>query len=167
MLLIPVCDWHGVLHSLQTITAVGEKKFLHGGRFKGGWHWMRIGQETGPVVYVCEGFATGSTIHAATGGKPVVVAFACGNLEPVCEVLRHHLPKTRIVVCADDDRETSGNPGLTKATEAAKAVRGRLAVPHGIRGTDFNDLQVEKGIAEVRRQLLTTKVPLTLVPAEV
>jgi putative DNA primase/helicase len=113
------------------------------------------------VIYVAEGFSTGSTVHAATGGKPVVVAINCGNLLPVCEVLRHHLPKTRIVVCADDDRDVvlpngTKNPGLTKATEAAKSVRGRLAVPRGITGTDFNDLMHERGIAEVKRQLATT-----------
>jgi len=164
LLLVPICDWAGTMHSLQTITPAGEKKFLHGGRFKGGFHWIRIGQQTGPVVYVCEGFATGSTIHAATTGKPVVVAFSCGNLLPVCEVLRHQLPKARIVVCADNDHLTDGNPGLTKATEAAKAVRGRLAVPTGMSGTDFNDLQMDRGIMEVSRQLSVTKIPLTLVP---
>ena len=163
LLLVPICDWAGTMHSLQTITPAGEKKFLHGGRFKGGFHWIRIGQQTGPVVYVCEGFATGSTIHAATTGKPVVVAFSCGNLLPVCEVLRHQLPKARIVVCADNDHLTDGTPGLTKATEAAKAVRGRLAVPTGMSGTDFNDLQMDRGIMEVGRQLSVTKIPLTVV----
>jgi Uncharacterized protein conserved in bacteria len=167
LLLVPLCDWGGALHTLQTILADGTKMFLRGGDTKGRFHWIRIGHQEGPVVYVCEGFATGSTIHAATGGKPVVVAFNCGNLWPVCEVIRYHLPKARIVVCADDDRKTPGNPGLTKATEAAKSIRGRMAVPVGMVGTDFNDLQQEKGIAEVRRQLLTTKVPLTLIPAEV
>jgi putative DNA primase/helicase len=159
LLLVPLCDWAGNLHTLQTIQPDGTKLFLKGGSPKGRFRWIRIGQETGPVVYVCEGFATGSTIHAATGCKPVVVAINCGNLGPVCEVLRHHLPKTRIVVCADDDHGSPDNPGLTKATEAAKAVRGRLSVPSGMEGTDFNDLMHERGIAEVSRQLLTTKVP--------
>ena len=113
------------------------------------------------MVYVCEGFATGSTIHAATGCKPVVVAINCGNLLPVCEVLRHHLPKTRIVVCADDDRNTPGNPGLTKAMEAAREIRGRIAIPRWMGGTDWNDLHQELGIMEAKRQLsVTTRVPL-------
>ena len=164
LLLVPLCDWGGNLHTLQTIQPDGTKLFLKGGSPKGRFHWIRCGQETGPVVYLGEGFSTCSTIFAATGGKPVVVAFNCGNLLPVCEVLRHHLPKTRIVVCADDDRDVvlpNGirNPGLTKATEAAKAVRGRLAVPAGMTGSDFNDVHRELGIAEVSRQLLTTKVP--------
>ena len=162
LLLVPLCDWAGNLHTLQTIQPDGTKLFLKGGSPKGRFHWIRIGQETGPVVYVCEGFATGSTIHAATGCKPVVVAINCGNLGPVCEVLRHHLPKTRIVVCADDDRETPGNPGLTKAMEAARAIRGRIAIPRWMGGTDWNDLHQELGIMEARRQLMSTKVPLTV-----
>jgi putative DNA primase/helicase len=162
LLLVPLCDWAGNLHTLQTIQPDGTKLFLKGGSPKGRFHWIRCGQETGPVVYVCEGFATGSTVHAATGGKPVCVAINCGNLGPVCEVLRHHLPKTRIVVCADDDRETPGNPGLTKAMEAARAIRARIAIPRFIGGTDWNDLHQELGIMEARRQLMSTKVPLTV-----
>jgi putative DNA primase/helicase len=167
LLLVPLCDWAGNLHTLQTIQPDGTKLFLKGGSPKGRFHWIRCGQETGPVVYVCEGFATGSTVHAATGGKPVCVAINCGNLGPVCEVLRHHLPKTRIVVCADDDRETPGNPGLTKAMEAARAIRARIAIPRFIGGTDWNDLHQELGIMEAKRQLMSTKVPLTVAKAEV
>ena len=159
LLLVPLCDWGGALHTLQTIQADGTKMFLKGGATGGHFHWIRIGQETGPVIYVCEGFSTGSTIHAATGVKPVVVGFNCGNLGPVCEELRRRLPKTRIVVCADNDHGSPDNPGLTKATEAAKAVRARLAVPHGMEGTDFNDLMHERGIGEVKRQLSATKLP--------
>ena len=171
LLLVPLCDWAGNLHTLQMIHPDGTKLFLKGGSPKGRFHWIRIGQETGPVIYVCEGFATGSTIHAATGCKPVVVAINCGNLLPVCQVLRHHLPKVRIVVCADDDRDVvlpNGikNPGLTKAVEAARAIRGRIAIPRFMGGTDWNDLHQELGIMEAKRQLLATvKVSLTEDPA--
>lgn len=159
LLLVPVRDFDGHIHSLQAIAADGTKKFLHGGRVKGCCHWIRCGQETGPVVYVAEGFATGATIHAVTGGRPVVVAFDCGNLLPVCEELRRRVGKTRIVVCADNDYATVGNPGLTHATEAAAAVRGRLAMPEGIAGTDFNDLMDERGIDVVKRALASTRKP--------
>jgi putative DNA primase/helicase len=48
-----------------------------------------------------------------------------------------------LVICADNDRKTEGNPGLTAATAAAKATGARLAVPEfpeGVSGSDFNDL---------------------------
>jgi putative DNA primase/helicase len=167
MLLVPVRDFDGHIHSVQMIAADGAKKFLPGGRVKGCCHWIRCGQQTGPVVYVCEGFATGSTIHAAMGGRPVVVAYNCGNLLPVCQELRRRLPTARIVVCADNDHATEGNPGLTHAREAATAAHARLAVPEGMTGTDFNDVQAELGIMEAKRQLMSTKVPLTVAKAEV
>jgi hypothetical protein len=42
-----------------------------------------------------------------------------------------------------------------------------LAVPEGMTGTDFNDVQAELGIMEAKRQLMSTKVPLTVAKAEV
>lgn len=152
-LVVPMADWDGRLTSVQTITKDGEKKFLRGGRFHGSFHWIRCGTAIGRKVYVCEGFATGSTIHAATGGKPVCVAFACGNLLPVCRILRAHLPTQLIIVCADNDHATDGNPGVTKALQAAEAVGGLVCIPNGMDGTDFNDLQTEHGIDWVTEQL--------------
>jgi putative DNA primase/helicase len=159
LLLIPMRDWAGELHSVQTITVAGEKRFLRGGRLGGCFHWLRIGEATGPTAYVCEGFATGASIHAATGGRPVAVAFCAANLLPACRVLRENLPHVILVVCADNDHKTSGNPGVTSATAAAISVGARLAIPAITTGTDFNDLMVERGIAEVRRQLSATVKP--------
>lgn len=52
--------------------------------------------------------------------------------------LREKYPHVRITICADNDANTPGNPGLTKAREAAQSCSGFLAVPP-IFG-DFNDL---------------------------
>ena len=145
-LLVPVRDRAGELQSLQYINADGEKRFLPGGRVSGG-HFA-IGKVSGTVC-VAEGFATAATIHEATG-HPVAVAFNCGNLEAVARALREKLPKARLILCADDDAWTDGNPGLTKATEAARAVGGLLAVPdfgadRPEKATDFNDLAQHRG----------------------
>ena len=43
-----------------------------------------------------------------------------------------------LVLAADDDWQTEGNPGLTAATEAARAVGGRLAVPDFAAGAFFS-----------------------------
>ena len=158
MLLVPVRDWDGEMHSIQTITSNGEKRFLRGGRLGGCFHWVRIGQQAGPLIYVAEGFATASTIHAATAGKPVAVAFCASNIAPVCRVLRKHLPRIVLIICADNDR-TTGNPGVTAATKAALEVGARMAIPQGMAGTDFNDLMAEHGIPEVKRQLSATVKP--------
>ena len=60
-----------------------------------------------------------------------------------------------LIICADDDAGTAGNPGLTKATEAAQAVNGLLAVPdfgadRPDGATDFNDLATAQGPEAVR-----------------
>ena len=124
-LLIPVRNARGELQTLQMISPDGTKMFLSGGRVAGGF--FLIG-EVRDVLLIAEGFATGSTLHQATRSA-VAVAFNAGNLERVARSLRALHKTTRIVVCADDDAQTPGNPGRTKATEAARAVGGFVAVP--------------------------------------
>ncbi|MCL1824371.1 MAG: DUF3631 domain-containing protein [Betaproteobacteria bacterium] len=152
LLVIPVRDTGGVLNSVQFINEAGEKRFLSGGQKRGCYY--DIGQPNG-VVCVCEGYATAASIHEATG-HAVAVAFDCGNLKPVALSLREKFPDAKIVLCADDDRHTNGNPGLTKAREAASEVGGVVAVPNfgderleG--GSDFNDLHQAQGLEAVKR----------------
>ena len=115
---------------------------MPGGRVKGCYH--AIGRPSGRVI-VCEGFATGASLHAATGDA-VAVALNAGNLLAVAVALRAKYPCLTIVVAADDDWQTAGNPGLTAARLAAQAVGGEVAVPdfrgyaRGVKDTDFNDL---------------------------
>ena len=49
------------------------------------------------------------------GGDPVAVAFHAGNLAAVARAIRDNHPQADILRCADVDRETPGNPGLTLA----------------------------------------------------
>jgi putative DNA primase/helicase len=124
-LLIAMRDTSGMLHSLQTIAPDGIKMFMSGGRIKG--CYFAIGKLKGALI-VCEGFATGASIHECTG-HAVAVAFNAGNLEAVAIALRSKYPDLKIIIAADDDHQTSGNPGLTKANAAVKAAYASLAVP--------------------------------------
>lgn len=149
-LLVPLRDG-AELHSLQFIAADGAKLFLTGGRVSG--CYFGIGKPD-DVLLICEGVATGASIHEATGGA-VAVAFNAGNLLAVATGLQAKFPGVRLIVCADDDASTAGNPGLTKAREAAEAVGGTLAVPDfGANrpdgASDFNDLRRHAGLAAVR-----------------
>lgn len=137
LLLVPLRDVDGVLWNVQTITPDGTKRFLHGGRKRGLYH--AIG-EIGDSLLICEGFATAASLYEATG-KAVAVAFDCGNLESVARSLRAKYPQIVIVICADNDAGTPGNPGLTKATAAARAVGGKIAIPPEP-FCDFNDAAV-------------------------
>lgn len=113
---------NGKITSLQFINRDGDKRFLSGGE-KGGYPIGKI--VAGEPVCVCEGFATGASIHEATG-HAVVVAFDAGNLRKIAEALRAKNPDAVIVLCADDDESGTGK---RKAIEAAQAVNGLLAMP--------------------------------------
>lgn len=150
VLLIPLRDTTGTLHSLQTIDPDGEKRFR--GRMRGCYH--AIGDRTDGVLIVCEGYATGASIHEATG-RAVAVAFNAGNLEPVAAALHQVYPALTLVLAADDDHLTPGNPGMTKARAAALAVGGFVVMPQFLAGrpdkaTDFNDLHQLAGTGAVR-----------------
>ena len=150
-LLVPLRDTAGKLHSLQTIAPDGEKRFK--GRMKGCFH--PIGCKPPAVcLVIAEGYATGASIHEATGW-PVAVAFNAGNLGPVAVALHKAYPALTLVMAADDDHLTEGNPGLTAAKQAALAVGGSVVVPQFPAGrpdkaTDFNDLAALIGLDAVR-----------------
>ena len=149
-LVIPMRDGADI-HSLQFIAADGDKKFLTGGRVTG--CYFSIGKPTGALLCIAEGFATGATIHEATG-YPVAVAFNAGNLLAVSKAMCEKFPDLTLIICADDDSQTEGNPGLTKAKEAAQAVGALLAIPdfganRPDKATDFNDLARHCGLEAV------------------
>lgn len=125
MLLIPLRDTEGTLHSLQFIGPDGGKRFLTGGLTAG--CYCSLGNVQSRLL-ICEGYATGATLWQATGDA-VAVAFNAGNLKAVAVALRRKFPSLNIVVCGDNDAQTEGNPGLRKATEAAMAVGGSWVVP--------------------------------------
>jgi putative DNA primase/helicase len=124
-LLIPMRDTTGTVHSLQTIAPDGTKMFMSGGRVKG--CYFGIGKPKCALI-VCEGFATGASIHECTG-HAVAVAFNAGNLEAVAVALRSKYPTLKIIIAADDDHQTPGNPGMTKAIVASQTTGASLAVP--------------------------------------
>lgn len=153
-LLIPLRDAAGKLRSLQFIQPDGSKRFKSGGAVMG--CYSAVGGKPGPnaPLLICEGWATACSLHEATGYS-VAAAMSAGNVLAVAQALRGEMPDVPIIVCADNDIGTSGNPGLTKAQEAARVIGARLAVPdfgHGSPegATDFNDLAMLCGHCVVR-----------------
>jgi putative DNA primase/helicase len=161
-LIIAIRDHQGNLRGLQFIKPKKDpetgrdKNFLAGTSKKGRFVLIGENYEAADALLFCEGWATGCTLHEASG-LPVVVCFDAGNLQAVAEVWRAKRPNQKFIICADDDHLTSGNPGLTHALKAAQAANGCLAAPtfSGNRGqgdTDFNDLHQREGLEAVRRQ---------------
>jgi|MTBAKSStandDraft_1061840.scaffolds.fasta_scaffold08156_5 putative DNA primase/helicase len=153
-LIVPISDPSENLCSVQYINEDGGKQFLSGGRIKGCSFLIGSLPEKGGTVCIAEGFATGASIHEATR-HPVIAAFNAGNLREVAMSTNKKLPDATLIICSDDDCLTEGNPGITKASEAAKAVGGLLAIPdfgndRPEGATDFNDLHQHKGSAAVK-----------------
>lgn len=151
LLVIPIHNAAKKLRSLQFITADGIKRPLTGGEKQG--CYFAMGSPKGQII-VCEGFATGASIRQCTGDA-VAVAFDAGNLGAVATALHEKYPGLKIIVAGDDDHQTVGNPGLTKARAAALAVNGWLATPEFFghdradKDTDFNDLHRLAGLDAV------------------
>lgn len=173
-LIVPARTLAGELVNVQRILPrpVGgdgpSKLFLKGGAKSGTLHLIGAGPDPaayGPApcawLLVCEGYATGASLHEATG-RAVAVAWDAGNLAPLVRLMRGRWPTARFALCADDDTATQArtgrNPGREGAQRAAKAAgRGRAIViaPAGLpqdgsAGTDFNDLHALVGLAAVR-----------------
>ncbi|MBD3787726.1 MAG: toprim domain-containing protein, partial [Sphingomonadales bacterium] len=151
-LVVPLQDIDGRIHSLETIAPDGAKRYLAGGAKKG--HFAVVGAEPEPIaepsgpVLICEGWATGASLHMATG-HTVIAAMDAGNLIPVAEALRARFPEADLVVVADNDEkpDRDGNPGVEAARKVALAFDGRLAVPES--PGDANDLFCAEGLDAV------------------
>ncbi len=146
VLLVPLRDFDGVLWNVQAIfpaphSLFGRDKDFLPGRKRGLCFPIGTIQPTGRIL-IAEGYATAATLFESTGA-PTLAAFDAGNLEPVAVEARRRYPDADIIVCADNDAGTRGNPGLAKGRAAAIAARARLTYPTfppGVAGSDFNDL---------------------------
>ena len=157
-LVVPVQNIHGDIRGVQFIEENGSKKFLSGIEKKGNFALLSEEAKDVSKALVCEGFATGASLHEATK-LPVVVAFDAGNLEEVSKALAEKYKGIEITVCADNDQYKDNNIGLECAKKAALAVGGKLAVPQFTKEeqarklTDFNDLHKAQGLDAVTRQV--------------
>lgn len=148
-LVIPLYDTSGKIWSLQYINEAGEKRFLSGGRKKG--CYFPIGKPDKQLV-ICEGYATGASIHQATG-LAVAVAFDVGNIESVTQALKNKYPALEIIIAADNDiKENAPNIGVLKAQTVADKYSCKVVIPESKSDgkCDFNDVAVIDGLERVK-----------------
>ncbi len=152
VLIIPLFSVDGSITSLQLIFSDGDKRYHPGGQVKG--CFFLIGDPAkSDIIYVCEGFATGASIHQANG-HAVFIAFTSGNLEAVTGIAKKRHPEKQIIIAGDNDIETArrrpdlGNPGR-KSAEAAAAAHG-VELSICPMDSDFNDLHQAQGLDAVR-----------------
>lgn len=147
-LIVPMRQGAGELCGLQVIQPDGSRKFLTGTPAGGAYTTIGKPTRTGPIV-ICEGYATGVSIHMATNWC-VVVAFSAGNLAAVAAKIRKALPDAELIIGADDDAFTEGNPGRAAAAATGLPVALPLWIGERDSGTDFNDLHNAEGLDAVR-----------------
>lgn len=164
-LAVPMCNARGIIRGLQIIRGKSrggklEKQYFPKGVSTSGLFHL-IGMPS-DIILLCEGYATGATLHECTG-LPVAVAFDSGNLSKVAIALHKHYPDAHLLVCADDDYLT-GDGGAKAAEAAALSVGGAWIKPEfpadrdGKKLTDFNDLWhfPQGGAHAVRTQVEAT-----------
>ncbi|NWE38608.1 conjugal transfer protein TraC [Pseudomonas yamanorum] len=174
--LVPMCNVRDQIVGLQVIfpakqedTGRDKAYWPYGMSKEGAFHLIGPHPEPGEPVLVCEGYATGASLHMATS-LTVAIAFDAGNLLPVSKAMRERFPGCPLIICRDDDWKTKRpngepwNPGEEKASNAALIVGGQVVAPvfsgeREIKWTDFNDLQIAEGLEAVRRQVLAVVKP--------
>lgn len=149
-LVVPVYDTTGNLINAQKITADGTKRPIEGGPMRGAVHIIP-GIEPGFIV---EGYATGATVHQATG-RMVVVAFNAGGLPVVAPLLTGRIA----AVAADNDQSETGR-------KEAEKTGLPLFMPPDV-DTDWNDCAASHGLDYVRDALALPEPPKPLPPVTV
>lgn len=141
MLIVPMRDAreYGLLLTVQQISPTGEKRFLPGGRAGGACFRIGATPREAKHVVLCEGYATGLSIHAALSRLPgpscVIVCFSAMNLEAVAQ----WFPQARIA--ADNDASETGK-------RSAERTGLKWTMPYEV-NSDFNDLHQNMGIYTV------------------
>ncbi|MQU07103.1 VapE domain-containing protein [Pseudomonas helleri] len=174
--LVPMSNVRDQIVGLQVIypekqqdTGRDKSYWPYGMSKEGAFHLIGPHPEPGEPVLVCEGYATGASLHMATS-LTVAIAFDAGNLSVVAKAMRERFPGRALIVCRDDDWKTKRangelwNPGEEKGSNAALIVGGQVVGPvfsgeRDIKWTDFNDLHCAEGLDAVRRQVLSVVRP--------
>lgn len=161
-LLIPFY-FDGQLSTLETIDSDGAKRATPGGRRGGAY--MTIGKQDGARAWlVCEGWATGCSLYAATG-LPVVVSGPKGNMQAISGKLPvDHPDAAAWIVCGDLD-ESGGGQDRAEAAAAKIGEKAAVCLPffdgQAVAAvedpkarSDFNDMARISGAEAVRVRVM-------------
>jgi len=123
--------------SLQFIEANGSKRFLTGGKTRGGYFAARR-YKTCEQIVIAEGWATSQSLAQQWHVEGWhVCAFNANNLVVVAKALRKSYPFAQIIIAADND---IGGAGQVAAQLAAKAIGASVSMP-----TFTNDERAQYG----------------------
>ncbi|EPA5377506.1 DUF5710 domain-containing protein [Campylobacter jejuni] len=172
-LLIPLKDENGKLWSVQRIFPNGDKiigviktkeekeqGIEYSAKKSGCFHLIGAKNlEYCKEFIIAEGFATAATIYKALN-KPVIMGIDAGNLSKIVETLKNKFQN--LIADNDKKRELKGlsNVGVETAKEIQqkfsdiKVIIPKISNQEAEQGiSDFNDIFLNKGLDEVKKQL--------------
>lgn len=159
-LVIPMHDVQGQVCGVQFVYGAGHPRKAKTGRDKEFWPTgMAMGGTFGVIgpmprqgiAALGEGFATMASVHESTG-LTAIYAFSANNLIKASREIRKAFPRIKLLITADDDYLTDGNPGCTAAAKLCAQVPDTDWIKpdftdadgqdrrDGKKLTDFNDL---------------------------
>ncbi|WP_447831847.1 DUF927 domain-containing protein [Aeromonas salmonicida] len=139
------------LVNVQLIRGDGVRHYLVGGQKQQAYHRIHGGE----LVTITEGYATGLSVHLATGAT-VYCAMDGGNLLNVAKIARRQHPTALIIIGGDHDLNEAGqrNESTQRQTEgAALAVGAVIALPP-IQG-DWNDYHQAHGLTKTQEAIMS------------
>jgi RecA-family ATPase/phage/plasmid primase-like uncharacterized protein len=159
----------GEFQAIQRISPSGRKLYPKGATVTGGCampssdaldYLKKMPTLTRDKIVIAEGYATAASIYSATIYR-TLAGLDRNNIKVVAKAIRKRFPLSDIIVAADDEDkkeeidvdlylDNEEMPGIAGANDAAREVRGRVALPSR---KDFNDVFVSDGEAEVQRQI--------------
>ena len=138
-LIIPLYNSQGEIQSLQRIKHNGDKSFFTG-LPTSGVRYIFYGESDKPT-FLCEGYATGSSIFEATNST-VICAMNAGNLPKVAKDYKG------AIIVADNDGENGAGEEYAKKCEGCDYI----LIPEV--GKDANDYANEYGLDKLKELLL-------------
>lgn len=148
-LVLPLRDENGTIWNMQSIYDNGDKSFFNFARVDG--LFFEIPGDT-KETYICEGFATGYSVHLSTGAR-IIVAFTLSNLKsvapkfPDAKILADHDGGTHTKMISKGNPDPH-NPGIRQACKVAVELGRDIFSPANLdvmENVDYSDLYVKGG----------------------
>lgn len=84
--------------------------------------------ENGKKILVAEGYATAASLFSSTN-LTTLACFSCHNFDSVITGIKIRYPNSDIVICGDDDKQSTSNAGRTVASKIAKKHNCKVVFP--------------------------------------
>lgn len=151
-LLMPIMSLDKQFMSYQRINAKGKKMLCRNGSKKGGVYPIGRWNAQTTRVILCEGYATGATIHEATH-ETVFVCLDINNVITVAQELKEKYPHVEVIFATDYDLDKM-QAGLINTLIYAVQLGFKFIFPTAVKnGSDWNDLLAETNMNTVNRSI--------------